>query len=272
MTGEQGVDTEFTLLGECRGIMTSIENQVSLFKGQRIGLYIAPLFEHLVTNRPHENGGMVTVTENQIGEVSLVPLIEEAGIVVLGLLASPHVERFVHDYQSHGVTHIQQLRGRRIVRTADRVHTHSLEFHEFTMKGILVKGCTEATEVMVLADSVELEVLAIEPKAGLGVELKVAEASGRLYFIHHLATSNQLRAYLIYIWVLTRPLAGLLDACGFAVGIKPGILNYDFLVSGILKIYFYFAIMYIDTPVFDVNGVGLCEPDMAIDATTRVPT
>ena len=272
MTGEQGVDAELAFLGECRGIMTCIENQVSLFKGQRIGLYIAPLFEHLVTNRPHEDARVVTVTKNQIGEVSLVPLIEEAGIVVLGLLASPHVERFVHDYQSHGVTHIQQLRGRRIVRTTDRVHTHSLEFHEFTMKGILVKGSAETTEVMVLTYSVELEVLTIEPEAGLGVELKVAEASGSLYFIHHLAASNQLRAYLIYIWVLTRPLAGLLNACGFAIGIKPSILDYDFLVGGILKIHFHFAIMYIDAPVFDVNGVGLCEPDMAIDATTRVPT
>ena len=50
---------------------------------------------------------MVTVAQHHVGEVTLMPLIEEAGIVVLRLTATPHVETLVHDDEAHGVTHIE---------------------------------------------------------------------------------------------------------------------------------------------------------------------
>ena len=55
MTGEQRVDTQLAFLGQGRGIVTRIENQIGLLEGERIGLGIAPLFEYFVTNRPHED-------------------------------------------------------------------------------------------------------------------------------------------------------------------------------------------------------------------------
>ena len=73
------------------------------------------------------------------------------------------------------------------------------------MKGILIKGSTQAAKVMVLADTIQLKVLAIEPETCLRVEPETAETRGSLVGIHHLATNFHLRAYLIYIGSLTRP-------------------------------------------------------------------
>ena len=150
---------------------------------------------------------MVAVAENQVGEVALVPLVEEAGIVVLRLLTSPHIERFVHHDQSHRIAHIEQFGCWRIMRAADRIHTHRLEFGKFAVEGIFIQCCTQATKVVVLANTIKFEVLAIEPEARLGIELKVAEACGGLYFIDHLTCYEQLRAYLIYIGVFAAPLS-----------------------------------------------------------------
>ena len=43
------------------------------------------------------------------------------------------------------------------------------------MEGIFVKCGAQATEVVVLADAIEFEVLAVKPKTSLGVEFKIAE-------------------------------------------------------------------------------------------------
>ena len=87
--------------------MACVQNEVRLFEGKGIGLSIRPLLEYLVTNAPHQDRGVITVSQNQIREVALMPLVEKSGIVVLRLLASPHIERLVHDNQSHRVAHIQ---------------------------------------------------------------------------------------------------------------------------------------------------------------------
>ena len=89
--------------------MTSIQDEVRLFEGQRVCLCRRPLLKYLIANGPHEDGGMVAVAKDQVGKVALMPLIEETGIVVLRLLAAPHIKRLVHDDDSHRVTHVQQF-------------------------------------------------------------------------------------------------------------------------------------------------------------------
>ena len=54
------------------------------------------------------------------------------------------------------------------------------------MKGILIKGSPQATEVVVLTDTIQLEVLAIEPEARLRIKPECTEACGGLVGIHHL--------------------------------------------------------------------------------------
>ena len=86
--------------------MTCIQDEVCLFEGQSVGFCRRPLLKHLVTDAPHEDGRMVTVAEDEIREVALVPLVEETGIVVLRLLTAPHIKRLVHNDQTHRITHI----------------------------------------------------------------------------------------------------------------------------------------------------------------------
>ena len=100
------------------------------------------------------------------------------------------------------------------MRTADGIDTHRLEFREFAMEGIFVEGGTQAAKVVMLADAIEFEVLAIEPKARLGIEAEGAEACRSLVSINHLTTHFHLRAYLIYMWCLTRPKHRLGDGNG----------------------------------------------------------
>ena len=54
------------------------------------------------------------------------------------------------------------------------------------MQGILIKGSTQTTEVMMLADTVELEILAIMPDAYISIALEITDASGGLQFITHI--------------------------------------------------------------------------------------
>ena len=186
--------------------MTCVQDEVGLFERQRVSLSRRPLLQHLIAYRPHQDRGVITVAQNQIGQVTLMPLVEETGIVVLRLLTAPHVERLVHHDESHCVTHVQQFGGRRIMRRADGVHTHRLQLRQLTVQGVLIQCSTQTAEVVMLADTIQLEVLAVEPEARLGIKAEIAETGRRLHLIDHLAASNQLGTYGIDVRILTRPL------------------------------------------------------------------
>ena len=205
MPGEQTLHGEFPVLRQRRGVVACVQDQVSLFQRQRVSFGRRPLLEHLVADRPHQDARVVTVAQNQIREVALVPLVEEPRIVVLRLLAAPHVEALVHHDQSHRVAHVQQLWCRGIMRRTDGVHTHRLQLRQLTVQGILVECSTQTAEVVMLTHAVQLEVLAVQPEARLGIKLKVAEATSGLVGVHHLAPNGHLRQYLIHIRLLTRP-------------------------------------------------------------------
>ena len=58
---------------------------------------------------------------------------------------------------------------------------------------------------MMFADTVQLEVLAIQPETSLDVKLEIAETCRGLDFINDLTVSYELCTHLIYIWVIARP-------------------------------------------------------------------
>ena len=242
MDGEQGVRTQcLTVLSECRGVVAGIEDEVRLLERQFVGISRRPLFENLVANAPHEDTGVVAVAQHQICEVALVPLLEETGIVVLCLLASPHVERLVHHDESHSVAHVQQFRSGRIMRTADAVHAHGLQSGEFAVQGVFVEGRSQTAEVVVLADTVDLEVLAIEPKTCLRVETERAETCGGLVGIDEFATLPHLCKHRIDVGLLTGPKKRVINGHtrfqsfrttnNLAIGGYQGVLDGNFLPS-----------------------------------------
>ena len=271
MLGEQTLYAQFPILRQRRCVVTCVQDQVRLFQRQGIGLSRGPLLEHLVTYRPHQYRRVITIAQHQIRQVALMPLVEETGIVVLCLLASPHIEALVHHDQSHRVAHIQQFRGWRIMRRADRVHTHRLQLRQLTMQRILIERSAQTSEVVMLTDTIQLEVLAIEPETSLGIELEIAEARSGLHLVHHLATGNQLCTHRIDIRILAAPFAGLPVVGGPAIGIQPGIPDRHLLTGGILVIHLDLAVVYIDAPVLHVDGRGLRQPHMTVDAAAAIP-
>ena len=64
------------------------------------------------------------------------------------------------------------------MRATNGIDAHSLEFDEFAMQRIFAKCSTQATEVMMLANAIDLEVLTIKPKARLCIEFKITETCG----------------------------------------------------------------------------------------------
>ena len=120
--------------------MAGIQDEVGLLQGQRVGLGTRPLLQHLVADAPHQDARMVTVAQHQVSQVALVPLVEEAGVVVLRLAATPHVERLIHDDKAHGVAHVQQFRGWRVMAGTDGIDTHCLQFYELAVQGVLMQG------------------------------------------------------------------------------------------------------------------------------------
>ena len=122
--------------------MPRIQDEIRLLQTQGIGSGIRPLFEHLVADAPHDDARMIPVALHQIREITLMPFIEEAGIIAIRLLAAPHVKALVHHHDSHGITHIQKFGSRRIMTASDGIYTHIPEDGELAMKRILVEGGT----------------------------------------------------------------------------------------------------------------------------------
>ena len=66
MLRQERLHTEFTILGQCRGIVACVQDEVRLLQRQRVGLRRRPLFQHLVAYRPHQDGGVVAVAEYEV--------------------------------------------------------------------------------------------------------------------------------------------------------------------------------------------------------------
>ena len=214
-----------------------------------------------------------------------MPLVEKTGIVVLCLLAAPHVETLVHHDQSHRIAHVKQFWGRRVVRAADGIHAHRLQLRQFAVQSVLVEGSAQTAEIMMLADTVQFEVLTVEPEARLCIELETAETRCGLVGIHYLTCNLHHRTHLIDVGRLTAPEHGLADSDARLQAFRP---SDDLAIRGYQRV-FHLALAFErhldsepalafhhtgigeDAPVTDMR-VGRCrEPHMTVDTTARVP-
>ena len=159
------------------------------------------------------------------------------------------------------------------------------------MQGILVEGSSKTSEVMMLTDTIELEVLAIKPEASLCIKLEIAESCSGLIGVYHLATNRHFRVYLIYIGCLTTPEHRLADRDGrlctlgftnhFTIGSDKGICHSGVrilcdIVNRHLDVKFSFTLNYPGigkyAPMLYMDGVCLSEPYMAIYTAATIPT
>ena len=163
------------------------------------------------------------------------------------------------------------------MRGADGIDTHRLQLCQFAVHGILVDDGTQAAEIVVLADTVQFHIPAIEPEASRSVKPKVTEGGSRPHLIDDLTSRQHLRAYLICIRGIGRPQMRMphLHAHLLAVSVKDGIPNL-IVVSFHIHINLHLSCrgigLYVDTPVPHVDGIRPRQPHMTVDATTRIPS
>ncbi len=199
MLREECIRRQALAVGQCRGVVPGIEDEVSLLERQPISAGRRPLLKHLIADAPYQDRRMVTVATHHVGEITLMPCVEEAGIVVLRLPLVPHVETLVHDDETHRIAHVEQFRSRRIVTATDSIDTHLFQFQELATQRILIDCCTKTTKVVMVADAIEFHVLSIEPEAGLGIETIRAEARRRRHLVYGFVIYNNLALHGIDI-------------------------------------------------------------------------
>ena len=94
--------------------------------------------------------------------VTLCPLVEIAVIPVLAFRVIPLVERLHHHHETHLVTKTDKFGRRHIVRCADRITAHVLQHCQLMPQRRHAHGRTERPQVMMVADALELPVLAVQ--------------------------------------------------------------------------------------------------------------
>src|SRR5262249_25193189 len=103
---------------------------------------------------------MIAIATHLCAQVLFVPIIKQQMIVVLLLAAPPGVKRFVHHYQAHSISELQQLRRRRIVTGANGVDAYLFKNFQLSLKSTQIERGPKGAEIMMIADALNLYLLA----------------------------------------------------------------------------------------------------------------
>ena len=112
-------------------------------------------------------------------------LVEETMVSVPALCRIPLVEILQHHHEAHLVAKLDQLLGRHVVRSADRVAAHVLEDGELASDSSLVDRRSERTEVMMHAHSLEFAHLSVEEEALLRADLDASDSEAGPHLVEH---------------------------------------------------------------------------------------
>src|SRR5471032_194871 len=118
---------------------------------------------------------MIAVAPHGVPRVGLRPFVEIEVIVVGVFRHGPTVEHLVHDQEAHRVAEVQEPRVWGIVRGADRVDAQLPELGQTPLPYPERHGRAKCPAVGMDADSLDLEVAAIEPEAGVSLETRIAD-------------------------------------------------------------------------------------------------
>ena len=245
---------------------------------------------------------MVLVAQDEIADILFMPGIP-VQVVVVGFLGQlPGIEKLVQHQESHLVAEVQQFRGGRIVRSADGVAAHLLEDLELALDGAAVDGRTQCSEIVMVADSVELHLAAIEQETLFHIPFADADAETGLRPVVAVAGSQR-GAERIEMRRGEIPQGGLGQAqcgaacCGFAglqrlwrqlafghyLAIVQDLLQ-DGYRSRLARLVFHggfhrhrglfrrdFRRGHPDAPMGQMHRIDRRQPDMPVDAAARIP-
>ncbi|OPZ19541.1 MAG: hypothetical protein BWZ10_00916 [candidate division BRC1 bacterium ADurb.BinA364] len=178
------------------------------FAGQRGAFRLAALL-HFVADAPQNHARVVAVPFEEIRQVAPPPLLEIAGIAVGAF--PPFVERLVHDEKAHAVAQIQQDRRWRIVRSANGVAAHVLEYAQPALDDAVRDRRADAAGVVVLAYAAHFFRLAVASETAVGIEREPAESDGCIQMVDRRAVVRKDLAQGVEVRRIGRPKRGALD-------------------------------------------------------------
>ena len=221
-----------------------------------------------------------------------------------GLLLAPHVKGLVHHDEAHAVAQVEQLGGGRVVRTADAVAAHLLQYLQLALDGTGVDRRAQAAQVVVHAHAVYLDVLPVEEEAFLRIKLEGADAEGCVVDVGHLPVGQHRGAHGVPVGVLQAPQRGIVEGKllhGLCLGIGTGLegrgcgLGHDValgidqlgaelqgggLTEGVVHrgahgeagmVLGHLVGCDVGAPLCHVYGLKLAQPHVAINAAAGVP-
>ena len=160
---------------------------------------LVSLLRNLIAYAPHDDGRMVAMMEQEVGDILLSPFIEEACVAVLALRILPHVKAFRHHHHAHGVADLHLHLGRHIVCGADSVASHVLHQPYLAYERGFVDSGAERSEVMVQANALQLAAYAIELEASVLADFHGTDAERSDYLVNKLVVAVQSGTYLVKI-------------------------------------------------------------------------
>ena len=160
--------------------------------------------EDLVADGPQDHAGVVPVPPHPGAHVIAPAVVEEAGVVELGLGDAPHVKALVHHQHAHTVAQLQRPGGGRVVGGAQRVGAHALHQPQLPGERLSVEGRPQRAQVVVQAHALQLHVLPVQKEAAVRVEAGLAQADR-----HRLALAAKVRRQRVEIRRIRAPQPGL---------------------------------------------------------------
>ena len=144
-----------------------------------------------IADAPKDDGRMVAVTADECAKVFFVPVRKKKVVVVSGLAANPAIERFVHDDEAETIGDVEQFGSRRVVARANRVAAHLFKDFELSFERAGVDGGAERAEIVMIANAVERNALAVKEEAVIGGKFDRANAERSFATIDYSAALRQ---------------------------------------------------------------------------------
>ena len=119
--------------GQIRLIAAEIKKDIGIFHRQGVAPGITPLLPHFISHAPHEYARMITIPQYKVYQITLVPTVEIASVIISGFLDTPHVKCLVHYHEAHTVAKIEQFGCGRIMRTTNAVTTHRFQYLQLSL-------------------------------------------------------------------------------------------------------------------------------------------
>ena len=190
-----GGGTGVILLVGCK-----VEGESYLLAARHVGALC-----NLVTDAPHDDGGVVTVTAHHEGHVLLVVTSEVLAVIVAALGFFPLVEDLIDDKHANAVASMEESFSRQVVTAANGVIALCLHQLHLADVSTVYAGSTEHSVVMVNATTTEFHGLTIELEALSSRETDGADAEGDEQSIRLLARLENRHFRLVQMRILDRP-------------------------------------------------------------------